>query len=585
MLKTGAIVVTALLLALFCAATVAQEAVEAASLSAEPGLQTEMGAMESALMEAEAVESGDDLAAPGAQERAIVTLRTLTALKSELESELATLTARAQEGVSQLEERELLAQIETLNEDIKSVVRNIQEIAAGADISSLRTQESPPFNFQEELFSLLEPAMKEMKEMTSHVREKNRLRDRIDYFSSKLPTTGQAITNLENLLQQAEDPELQATLKSMLEAWEKQRTFLQSEIQSATHQLEKLESEEVSLTESSQSFFKSFFQRRGLYLGRAIAVVLVILLLSRLSHGLMERYISGYQKAQRSFQIRLLDLTHRMVTMILLIVGPMVVFYMAEDWLLFSLGILLLLGIALTLRHAIPRYWQLMQLFLNVGTVREGERVEINGLPWLVQKINFYTSLRNPTAGITRRLKIDDLVDLRSRPTREHEVWFPCRTGDWVTLDDGNLGRVTGISEELTELVFRGGARKTLTTSNFLDCAPRCLSHNFRVKSTIGVSYALQAQAVTTICAELRAHVAQRIEDDGYAEHLLNLSVEFELANASSLDLAVIADFKGEVASAYNVLERAIQRWCVEACTEHDWEIPFTQVTIHQPAA
>jgi len=46
----------------------------------------------------------------------------------------------------------------------------------------------------------------------------------------------------------------------------------------------------------------------------------------------------------------------------------------------------------------------------------------------------------------------------------------------------------------------------------------------------------------------------------------------------------VIADFKGEVADIYSRLERAIQRWCVDAATRYNWEIPFPQVTFHWPA-
>ena len=30
------------------------------------------------------------------------------------------------------------------------------------------------------------------------------------------------------------------------------------------------------------------------------------------------------------------------------------------------------------------------------------------------------------------------------------------------------------------------------------------------------------------------------------------------------------------------LLRRCLQRWCVEACTENHWEIPFTQLTLHQ---
>jgi hypothetical protein len=43
----------------------------------------------------------------------------------------------------------------------------------------------------------------------------------------------------------------------------------------------------------------------------------------------------------------------------------------------------------------------------------------------------------------------------------------------------------------------------------------------------------------------------------------------------------VIADFKGELGDLYNRLRRAIQRCCVDACSEYGWEIPFPQLTLH----
>ena len=54
----------------------------------------------------------------------------------------------------------------------------------------------------------------------------------------------------------------------------------------------------------------------------------------------------------------------------------------------------------------------------------------------------------------------------------------------------------------------------------------------------------------------------------------------FAQANSSSLDLVIIADFKGELGDLYNRLRRSIQRWCVDACTENGWEIPFPQMTL-----
>jgi hypothetical protein len=133
-------------------------------------------------------------------------------------------------------------------------------------------------------------------------------------------------------------------------------------------------------------------------------------------------------------------------------------------------------------------------------------------------------------------------------------------------------------------LIQRGGARCTYTLSNFLDASPQNLSLNFRVKERLGISYSNQKTVTTEAPTLLKDYLSERLMADGYGEVLLNLNVEFEKANDSSLDLVIIADFKGESADIYNRLRRAIQRYCVDAATKFNWEIPFPQVTFHNPA-
>ena len=512
----------------------------------------------------------------------ISTLKSLVQLQDELKRDIARLNASLETTQGTADKKEIHAQLDKLDTDLQTTTRNLNEIAAGADITNLRATEETRFDFQSELFSLLRPALKELKDMTSHVRQKSDLKDKIAYYSGKLPVTERAVANITRLLQSTDNPALEKHLQGMLADWNKQLTFMQSELQSAELQLEKLERSEATLAEASQSYLKSFFQARGLFLTQALLTVIAVLLVSRLIYRAMVRLLPGYKAEHRSFRLRLLDLVFRMVTAVLAIIGPMVVFYLVEDWVLFSLGILLLLGIGLTLRHALPRYWQQIQLFLNVGSVREGERIDLDGLPWLVRQINIFSILENPTAGICQRVRIDDLVDLKSRPYKKDDPWFPCVRGDWVLLSDCMRGKVLGITQELVELVARGGAHRTYRTADFLALSPLNLSRNFRLKETIGISYSLQQESVTTIPEQLRSFVERRIGESGYADQLLNLRVEFQQANTSSLDLVVIADFDGALADLYNRLRRSLQGWCVEACTTYHWEIPFTQVTLHQ---
>jgi len=533
-----------------------------------------------------AQEEGVAASAEGMQLReTISTLHSLIKLQAELKRDINELGLQLAAAKSETEKNEIQAQLDKLEIDLQTTTRNLRGIGAGADIASLRAVEETKFSLQEELFALLKPALKEMRDMTSHVRQKSELKDKIAYFREKQPVAELAVANIMALIAENEDESLERYLEGMLAEWRQQLTVIQSELQSAALKLEQLESSESSLADASQSYLKSFFQQRGLYLTQALLAVIAVLLLSRLSYRLMVKLIPGYRQEHRSFRIRLLELVHRLITVVLAIMGPMIVFYVVEDWVLFSLGILLLLGIGLTLRTALPRYWMQIQLFLNVGSVREGERIDLDGLPWRVRQINFFTMLENPTAELSQRVRIDDLVDLKSRPIKRSDPWFPCKAGDWVRLSDGMRGKVSGITQELVELIERGGARRTYLTEDFLGLSPMNLSRSFRLKETIGISYNLQRESVAGILGTMKDHIEQRMADEGYADSLHSLRVEFEKANTSSLDLVVIADFDGALAEIYGRLRRAMQRWCVEACSEYGWEIPFTQLTLHQAEA
>jgi small-conductance mechanosensitive channel len=137
----------------------------------------------------------------------------------------------------------------------------------------------------------------------------------------------------------------------------------------------------------------------------------------------------------------------------------------------------------------------------------------------------------------------------------------------------------------MVEMVLRGGAKKVYQTSDFLGMCPLNLSVNFRLKIVFGISYDLQSVATSRVLEILDAHIRERLTEENYEESLLNLRVEFAQAGSSSLDMVVIADFDGKMAPLYNRISRAIQRWCTDACTANDWEIPFPQLTVHKPAA
>ncbi len=482
---------------------------------------------------------------------------------------------------SVIEQTILKRQLTRLREELRATKKNFREISAGTDITTLEATEEQAFNIKEEVMALLKPAFEEMREMTAHVRQKTALKEKIVYYEERLPIIEKVIANISRLQASNEDEILSLALDTGLNDWGKQQAFMHSELQAAEVQLNKLIAAESSLAEASQNYLKSFFKKRGLYLLESVLVILLVLLLSRYSYKVMKRVLPGFRAKRRSFQYRLLELTHRFTTLFFIVLGPMLVFYLVEDWVFFSLGILLLFGLMWTLLKGLPLMWRQIHLFLNIGSVREGERINFEGLPWLVERINLYCDLTNPVASMSLRVPINEMINLRSRPFDPGEPWFPCIKGDWVILSDGLRAKVTGISPEMVQLIERGGTRVTYPMQDFLAQTPHNLATNFRIKEILGISYALQEHSTTSIPQTLHAYIIMRANEEGYGDQLLNLRVEFSQASNSSLDIVVIADFKGHLGDLYNRLRRAIQRWCVDACTENGWEIPFPQMTLH----
>ena len=150
--------------------------------------------------------------APGEDARlqnTITTLGSLIKLQSELKDDIKNLASQLDATGSASEKKELQVQLDKLEVDLQTTTRNLKEIAAGADIASRRAVEDTKFNLQEEVFSLLRPALKEMREMTSHVRQKSDLKDKITYYQEKLPVAELAVANITELLNENENESLE----------------------------------------------------------------------------------------------------------------------------------------------------------------------------------------------------------------------------------------------------------------------------------------------------------------------------------------------------------------------------------------
>ncbi|MGA7277343.1 MAG: hypothetical protein WBW79_05345 [Desulfocapsaceae bacterium] len=519
------------------------------------------------------------------QENDTVTmLASLLELQKNLREQIDLTKNKLMTSTSEAEKETLQSEITQLDKQLSETINDFERIATGVEPALFAEKKPETFSWKNEVSSLLEPAIKELKRFTIRARSKSNLKEKIIELNLLTSTANEAVVHLQNVIEETPNDLVQEEVIALLPEWQNVEERLRNKLELAERELANLEAQDVSLVETSSRSMREFFRNRGLYLILAIGTSVTILIAFRLLYSLILKlyFKLSKKKDQRSFQIRLLYVIFQALSVVFAVIGLFFVLYLAEDWFLLSVAIIFFFGMSWTIRQALPRVWQQGRLMLNVGSVREKERLVLHGVPWHVDSINVFCSLVNPALEIELRIPIEDLIGMVSRPYNPAEQWFPCKQGDWVVVNGAPRACVVSLSHEQVEVVERGGKRITYPTEIFLEACPVNLSRNFRLRVPFGISYGLQKLATSEIPMILKDFLMKRMEQEGYQKNCLNLQVEFSQANSSSLDLLILADFEGQVADITKRIERAINKWCVECCTINDWEIPFPQLTVHR---
>jgi hypothetical protein len=519
-----------------------------------------------------------------AEQRLIDRLGALAAGLAQRETEIAALRAQLRETTDDDMRQELEAQLQNRRADRQRLEERFRESASGIDLAALRLEEEGRLEWSAELKELLGPLIGEVRRATGRPRRMHYLTREVEVLQERTELVEQAIANLDQLKSETADVTLRQRLETVEDGWRVELDQLRADSEVAAQELARLRAEQTSVSDTVGSLFQLFFRSRGRNLLLALAAFVGTWLVFRVAYIWIER-LSPLHRRGRSVAIRFLDLLYQAAGVVVATVVLLFVLYETGDWLLLSLTSLFLFGLAWASKTAIPRFWRQAMLLLNVGSVREGERVLYDGVPYRVERLGFHTYLVNPDlAGGRVRLPIGVVESHVSRPAQEDEPWFPTRRGDWVLLEDGKHGRVAVQTPEIVTVVELGGARRNFRAQDFFSHPPTVLSAGFRLWVTFGVDYRHQALATAAIPREFEKRIREALAAAGHEEHLVHLLVEFKEAGASSLDVVALVDMAGAAAPDYQRLLRLVQRTCVDTCSDQGWVIPFTQVTMHLAA-
>ena len=522
-----------------------------------------------------------------AQSQRTQAIRRLLAIKEALEEkrERIRVLIAQREAADETDKAKIIEQIATLRETIGTLTKSFENIAvSGANLRNLADAEDQELAWRDELMQIARPILNSLKGATDKPRRIEELRRAIRLYQQQLEVSSKAAESIA-LFDQYEMPAVVAAgLDEVAASWRERNMDIQRSLEISHYELRNLEAEEFDVFETVGRTLREFIQGRGLTLLLALLTGIALWFAMYGLRRLIKAWRRPAQDTAHAARIRLVLYGYHLLTIVLVSLAVLSVFYIRGDLLLLSLSIIILVMLALGAWRLLPGYIREARLLLNVGAARAGERVIYNGLPFRIASLNLYSELRNPELEGAIRLPLSALAQLTSRPY-SYEAWFPCHAGDYVLLPDGAFGQVLQQTVELVRLKVLGSTVQ-FSAADFLQLNVRNLSREgFGVIVVFGIDYQHQEISLDQVPERFRSGLSAAFEQAEFGNDLKNLVVDFKEANTSSLDYLIYATMDGESAASYFKIERLIQQTCVNICNHEGWVIPFAQLTIHQAEA
>ncbi|NND81294.1 MAG: hypothetical protein HKN50_02570 [Gammaproteobacteria bacterium] len=478
---------------------------------------------------------------------------------------------------------ELSASLEELNTEIELLEKTFEQIAIGGiDLSVLGVEEKK-FDWREELILVVKPVLENLKGLTEKPRQIESLRRVIDEKQAGEMASLEALQSVAQLINEAQSRAVKNKLEEIQQSWQQRREDLAREIQLAQFQLASLEGKNIDWVETITTSLQNFATGRGLTLVLVVLVAVLIWVLLTSILKLFRRFSSKTKDQELKVRYRLAAYGYRLFMMLMVAVGVVMVLYFRQDLLLLAIVMIVFVGAALALKNLLPRYIAESRLLLNMGNVRERERLMYNGVPYRVLSLKMHTRLANPELSGGLRLPLSELDGLRSRAAGD-DAWFPSSKGDWMLDADENPLEVLRQSPEQVTLRDLNSRLRYMPSADYYAAGFRNLTRSeyFRLTNLFGIDYIHQGLAVSDVAEKFKAGLTDYFAKQPYADSVKEVKVDFHSAGDSSLNYLLITRFKPAAARFYNRIQRDMQTAAVQVCNEQEWGIPFPQLTVHR---
>lgn len=482
---------------------------------------------------------------------------------------------------SKTQRKELEQQIQKAHVVLQQLNDSLLQLSVGSvDINELENEQKEKINLNKSLEDIFEPFAMMLMRFTQKPRKIEQLNVEIEAIKRKNQKLNIAINNLKSYKMLA--PELQAKINERHEYYSEKRLLLFHKLNSLNLQLEKLEKESEAPFSNAYASFMEIITSQGLTVLYAVLVFVALSVVSMFIKRLVNFYYeSNKSYTNQRFAQRLMNLLLNISAGVVSIMGAIFVIYIRADWLILAIVLFILIAIFWSLKNMLPQYIDEIRMMLNIGVVRENERIVYEGVPYQVTRIGLYGILKNPElTNATIRMPLKTLEGYISRETDSSEVWFPTQCGDYVFVNK-TYGMVLSQTPETVTLQTFGSAIKTFKTAEFLTLKPTNISKNgFSIIFTVSIDYKHQLQLTSTIKTMLEKGLNRAISHEVFAPYMIRTWIEFNEAKINALELKVISTYKGKAADSYYFIERTLRREVLETCNSNGWKMPYPQLEI-----
>ena len=498
-----------------------------------------------------------EIEAPGLDIQASAdSLETLALLLTKKQQEIDRIVSVLKSEDPTTDQATLDSRLQQLRQERDELREHFLEIASGVDLAIIRDKKiESEFNWVEELKALLDPVIREVQRLTEGPRQIDYYKTEVEKLEEKIAVLTQAVSHIGRLMKAAHAETL-PELKRARTFWLQHLEIAETRLSIMTQKLASAKSTRVPMLVSIENLLYRFFSSKGRNLIVAfIATIFFWFAARRVYSFLLSR--PYFSKQENENKIRLVHVCFYLCSGLGAFFVFLFILFLFGDWILLFFGCILLLGVLWTSKAALPKLGSQIGLLLNVGPVREGERLTYNGLPWLVERIGFHSILSNPVLeGGRLRLPIADLELLRSRPFYDSEPWFPTEPEVWVFLEDETYGFIEQQTVEFVVLREKGGAKRTFPTLSFMSKTIRTLSDGYRLTISLMVPHEIGIEL-----SALLATVEKELEDlVGNSSLAMTISlITIGQIEGAGIRVLFFFDCAGETASNFDLARKEAQ--------------------------